>query len=109
MGNEFVSHQERGVGTSATPVYTAGAGVSAVVIGMTIANVLGSSTSCHVQMYDGTNYTDIVAEGTPLPAGSSLICAGGEQKIVVPDGYSLAVTMADSASSDVNLSILEMT
>jgi len=96
------------VGTSPVDVYTAGAGVQSTVIGMTIANILTSSVSASVLIYNasGTNTVYMVKDATVAPGGT-LIAIGGEQKLVLEAGDKIRVQMSAASSGDVIVSLLE--
>ena len=52
MPNTFKNQLQAAVGTSPTTIYTAGAGVSTTVIGMTIANILNTTISTVSRIID---------------------------------------------------------
>ncbi len=97
-----------GVGTSAVDVYTAGSGIQATVIGMTVANIVASPVSASVIIYNaaGANTVHMVKEAT-VATGGTLIAIGGEQKLVLEAGDRVRVQMSAASSGDVILSILE--
>jgi hypothetical protein len=59
-------------------------------------------------MSDGTNVTNIVKD-VPIPANSSLIAIGGDQKVVLMVGDRIVVTSDTASSLDVLMSFLEIT
>lgn len=96
------------VGTSVRDVYTAGSGVQATVLGMTIANIITSPVSASIIVYNaaGSNTVYMVKEAT-IAAGGTLISVGGDQKLVLETGDKLQVQMSAASSGDVIVSILE--
>lgn len=96
------------VGTSAVDVYTVGAGIQSTVIGMTVANILPTSVSASIIIYNalGTNSVYMVKEAL-IATGGTLIPIGGDQKLVLEAGDKIRVQMSTASSADVIVSILE--
>jgi len=110
---EFKNSSASGIGTGFTDVYTCpGTAKSAIVFGMSVANMLSTGNAItiesRVEDLSATTYVHIVAPGTPIDPGSSLVIAGGVQKIVLEPGDKIQVSSSDSSSADVMLSILEI-
>ena len=61
-----------------------------------------------IALSDGTNVTNIVKD-VPIPANSSLIAIGGDQKVVLMVGDRIVVTSDTASSLDVLMSFLEIT
>lgn len=110
MANTFTRKLARGVGTTPDRVgsYTVAANTRAVVVGFTVTNTTGSSVAANVFINDGAANTSI-STNAPISSGSSLILAGGDQKLVLITGDSLYVQSSASSSLDVVVSILEIT
>lgn len=110
MANTFKRFLSRGIGTSATSVgsYVVAASTQTTLIGLSVANISASAVSITVALYDGTNSTHLIKDA-PLLAGSTLIIAGGDQKIVMQTGDSIRVTSTAVASVDAIISVLEVT
>lgn len=108
MANTFKNQLQAAVGTSATTIYTAGAGVSTTVIGMTIANILNSSITANVIVTSGASDYYLVKMASIDP-GNSLITIGGEQKLVLEAGDVLKVSTSNASAADVIVSLLEIT
>ena len=108
MGNVFKSKRSRAVGTSATQVagYSVPAATTAIVVGLSVANILNQQVTVTVQHNDGSNFTNIVANAI-IPAGDSLIVTDAE-KFVLETTHSVYVTCNTAAGVDVVMSILEM-
>jgi hypothetical protein len=109
MANTFKRKLSRGIGTSAIQVgtYTVGAGVTTVVIGLTVTNISGSAISANVFLNDGAANTAIVSTA-PISSGSSLVVVGGDQKVVLETGDSIYVQSSAASSVDVVMSIMEI-
>lgn len=109
MANTFKRKLSRGVGTTADEVgaYTVGAGVTTVVIGLTVTNTSGSAISANVFLNDGIANTNIVSNA-PISSGSSLVVVGGDQKVVLETGDSIYVQSSAASSIDVVMSIMEI-
>jgi len=111
MAIEFKNHVTDNVGTGFTDVYTCPGGLrSAVVFGMTIANVIATPITVEATLEDlsETTTVHVVAPGTPIETGSSLVPAGGIQKFVLEPGDKLKVSSSDNNSADVVVSVLEL-
>ena len=110
MSNTFKNVTATSVGATLTDIYTAPASTTVVIIGASCANILGSATSVMIDLVPASgDQVKIVAENTPVPVGSSLIFAGGTQKIVLEAGDIIKVKAEHADAIDVALSILEMT
>jgi hypothetical protein len=107
--NTFKRYASRSVGTSATAVgaYTVPANTQVTMIGLSIANVTNTALSVTATLYDGADSTNIV-KNAPLLSGSTIIIAGGDQKIVMQPGDQIRVSSTVSSSIDAILSILEI-
>lgn len=108
MANTFKNAISASIGTSAVDVYTAGAGVTATVIGMTVANRTASSIDVDVQVTDTSGTTTAyLVKGAPVPEGGSLVVIGGDQKVVLETTDKITVTSDTASSADVTVSVLE--
>jgi hypothetical protein len=108
MANTFKNQLQAAVGTSPTTIYTAGSGVTATVIGMTIANILNTSITANVILTSGGNDYYMV-KMAPIDPGNSLITIGGEQKLILEANDVIKVSTSDASAADVILSLLEIT
>jgi hypothetical protein len=111
MANAFKTYTSRNVTNSLTAVgsHTTGASTTETVIGLTVSNILGTAVNVTVTHNDGANDTHILKDA-PLPAGSSIVPIGGDQKIVLETGHSIKVASDNaSASIDAVMSLLEQT
>ena len=110
MANTFTRKLSRSVGTSLTAVgsYTVGASTDVTVIGLTVANTTASQVLVDATLNDGSNDTYIV-KNAPVPAGSSLVIIGGDQKVVLTTNDSIKVKSDTASSVDAVMSILEIT
>lgn len=110
MANTFKNQTLKAVGNTAQNVYTAGAGVQATVIGMTIANITASPISANVILNGGniTGNVYLVKEATVAPGGA-LVPVGGDQKLVLEAGDYLQVNTSVASSADIIVSVLEIT
>ena len=104
MANAFKNHLASSVGTSASSVYTVGAGVTATTIGMNIANI--TAAQILVDAYITSGGTDYyIVKGAPIPSGSALSVLDGK---IVLEAADVVKVISDTASSaDVILSVLE--
>lgn len=108
MPNTFKNSFQQAVGQSEVTVYTAGSGVQATVIGMTVANITTGVVKANVFVNSsGTNYF-LVRDATIEP-GSALVPIGGDQKLVLEATDYLRVQSDTTSSLDVVVSVLEIT
>lgn len=108
MANTFKNQLQAAVGNSPSTIYTAGVGVSATIIGMTIANILNTAITANIIVTSSASDYYMVKMATIDP-GSSLIAIGGEQKLILEANDSIKVSTSDASSADVILSVLEIT
>jgi hypothetical protein len=113
MAIDFKNSAVQGIDTGFVDVYTCpGTAKSAIIFGMTISNTLSSGSDITVQAriedLSATTYAHIVAPNTPISPGSSLVVAGGVQKIVLEPGDKIQVASSDTDSADVMISALEI-
>ena len=110
MANTFLRKTSQGIGTGATRVgsYTVASATQTTVIGLTLANVTGSTIYVDCDHNDGATDTALV-KTAPIPSGGSLIVVGGDQKVVLETGDGIFVTSDTASSADVVMSILEIT
>jgi len=110
MANAFKNALLPSVGTTGSDVYTAGAGVTTTIIGMTVANRESSIINVDVELTDtSTSTTTFLVKGAPVPTNSSLVVVGGDQKVVLEESDTITVTSDTAASADATISILEQT
>jgi hypothetical protein len=105
MANTFKNFFGANV-TANTTVYTAGGGVSATVIGMSIANLTTAPVSCNVFVTSSAADYYMVKNAT-IAVGGAFVPIGGDQKLVLE--ASDAIKVSASAGCDVILSVLEIT
>jgi len=108
MANTFKNSFQQNIGISPITVYTAGSGVQATVIGMTVSNVISSDVKADILVNSsGTDY--FLVKGATIEPGSALVPIGGDQKLVLEASDYLKVQSDTSSSLDVILSVLEIT
>jgi hypothetical protein len=110
MANTFKTKTQQGTGTSLTQVasYACPANTATVIVGLTMANTTTAEINVDVTHYTGSVDT-YLGKGIPIPAGSSVVPIGGEQKIVLEPGCSIRVKSNTAASLDTIMSIMEIT
>jgi hypothetical protein len=116
MANTFKLKTKTGVnGAALTAVYTVPSSTTAVIIGLTIANIKGASITADAQIVtassSGENADDVyIVKDVPLPAGSSIEVMSGN-KIILEAGdiVKASGSNASGADADVILSIMEIT
>ena len=105
MANTFKNYFVKNANTTAQTVFTAGAGVQATVIGMTVANLTTAPVSANVFITAGGTDYFLVKEAT-VAVGGSLVPIGGDQKVVLEATDALKVSA--TANCDVICSVLEI-
>ena len=101
-------------------MYEAGSGVTAIVLGLVLANIHTSQVTATVRLVSGTtnrggateslvsNGTSIIVKDAPIPVGSSLeLMAGNKVVLEVDDQITIDCSVADKLSG--TLSIMEIT
>lgn len=113
MANTFKLKTKASIGTSLTTVYTVPTSTTTVVIGLTVANILGSSVNASAQIVTasttGDNADDVYfIKDIPLPSGSAVEIMAGN-KINLEAGDIVKVKSNTASSLDATLSIMEIT
>lgn len=113
MASTFTVKTSRAIGATATKIgaYAPGAGVATTVIGLTLANVTNTAITVSAFHNDaaGTGGANThLIRNAPIPAGSSLVIVGGEQKVVLANLHSIFVSSNTASSVDAVMSVLEV-
>ncbi len=115
MANTFKLKTKSGVnGSALSTVYTVPANTTAVIIGLTISNIKGSSITADAQIVTasstGENADDVyIVKAVPLPAGSSIEVMSGNKIILqAGDVVKSGGSNASGNDADVILSIMEI-
>ena len=106
--------------SSGTPyvMYTTGSGVTAVVLGLTLANIHTAQVTTTVRLVSDTanravtnntaNGTSIIVKDAPIPVGGALeLLAGNKVVLEATDQITIDCSVADKVSG--TLSIMEIT
>ena len=108
MANAFKNYFLKNPNTTSQNVFSAGAGVQATVIGMTIANITNAPITANVTLTSsGTSY--FMVKNAIIASGGALVPIGGDQKVVLEATDYLQVQTSAADSADVILSVLEIT
>jgi hypothetical protein len=107
MANNFKLKTKASVGVTTVGIYTAPASITTTVLGITLANVSGSSINATVGIARTLADDVSIIHNVPIPQGSSLEFMAGNKIILEPDDI-VTVKSDVSISLDVSLSILEM-
>ena len=113
MANTFKLKTKAGIDASLVTVYTVPSSTTAVIIGLTIANIKGASITADAKIVSDTSDTETnadvyIAKDIPLPAGSSVEVMAGN-KIVLQATDEVWVKGSVTDAVDVILSIMEIT
>jgi hypothetical protein len=108
MANSFKNSIIPSIGTSPIDVYTAGPGVTATIISLSIANRIDFATTVDVQITDSsTSNTAFLIKSVAVDPGAAFVLAGADQKIVLESADKITVTSSLGSSVDCVISILE--
>jgi len=104
MAQNFRRYTSNDVGTSAATLFTSDS--CDTVVGISVANVTGSSVIASVYINDGSNDIYLIKDA-PIPAGSSLQVLDGGAKFVVQANDALKVVSDTASSLDVWVSTVD--
>lgn len=111
MANTFKNRITKSIGTQGNDIYDAGTGVTATVIGASIANKHTAAITISAVVFDASvgvsGDTAYLVKDAPIPVGGSLVLVGGDQKVVLEAGDKITVTSSASSSADAVISVLE--
>lgn len=107
MANNFKSYLSKNVGTSPASVLTAASATQTTVIGLACSNVTTSVITISVYITRSAVDYYIVKDAT-VPVGGTLVAVGGDMKVVLQASDVLKVVSSAASSSDVTLSVLEI-
>ncbi len=108
MANTFKLKTKASVGVTTQNVYVVPAATTTTVIGITLANVSGSSINVGIGVTRASTDDVNLLRSVPIPQGSSLEVMGGNKLVL--EATDTLTAISDVASSlDVSVSILELT
>jgi hypothetical protein len=108
MANTFKLKTKASVGVTTENVYVVPAATTTTVIGITLANVSGSSINVGIGVTRASTDDVNLLRSVPIPQGSSLEVMGGNKLVL--EATDTLTAISDVASSlDVSVSILELT
>lgn len=108
MANTFKSFGSAAIGTSDQNVYTVPGATQAVLLGITVANIISSTVSVSVKITkaSGTYY---LVKDAPVLVGGTLEAIGNGSKFVAETADIIKVVSGTAASVDATVSMLEIT
>jgi hypothetical protein len=109
MANTFNNKITTSVGTAQTEVYATDANTKATVIGINVSNNTTGTIVVDIVIEDALATQANIVKGVRIPSGTALAAIGGDQKLVMVENNRLLVQSDTAASSDVTVSILEIT
>ena len=109
MANTFNNNLTTSVGTTLTEVYSTNSLTKATVIGINISNNTENTIVADIVLENETAVQGSIVTRARIPAGTSLAAMGGDQKLVMVENNKLYVKTNVDNSSDVVVSVLEMT
>ena len=112
VGTSFFQVGANVAGASQSGAYAVPSSTQTTVIGLSVSNVTTSSVDVDVALSATmANTTNDISIGTtiPVPAGSTVVLIGGDQKLVMETGELVKVKSSAATSVDVIMSILEIT
>jgi len=108
MVNTFKLKTKASVGVTTESVYVVPAATTTTVIGITLANVSGSSINVGIGVTRASEDNVNILKTVPIPQGSSLEVMAGN-KLVLETTDTLTAISDVASSLDVSVSILELT
>jgi hypothetical protein len=108
MANTFKLKTKASVGVTTENVYVVPAATTTTVIGITLANVSGSSINVGIGVTRASSDDVNLLKTVPIPQGSSLEVMAGN-KLVLETTDTLTAISDVASSLDVSVSILELT
>ena len=112
VGTSFFQVGANSAGASQSGAYAVPSSTKTTVIGLSVSNVTTSSVDVDVALSATMANTTIdISLGTtiPVPAGSTVVLIGGDQKLVMETGELVKIKSSAASSVDVIMSILEIT
>lgn len=118
MANTFKRKLSKAVGTTATTIgasasnpggaYIVPAATTTTVIGLSVANITSNDITVDIMLNDGA-VDHYLNKSCILPAGTTIVSIGGDQKVILMTGDSIKVEASAADAVDVVMSILELT
>ena len=108
MANNFKLKTKASVGVTTVGIYTAPAATTTTIIGITLANISGSSINVGIGITRAVGDNISLLKNVPIPQGSTLEFMQGN-KIVLEATDTLTAKSDVAASLDVAVTLLEMT
>ena len=107
MANTFKSYGAAAVGTGDTSVYTVPASTQAVILGITVANIVSATVNVTVKVTKGSG-TYFIVKNAPVLVGSSIEVIGNGSKFVAEAADIIKVASDTASSVDAVVSLLEI-
>ena len=104
MAQNFRRYTSNAVGASPAAVYTANS--YDAIVGISLANILGTAITVSCYINDGSNNIYLVKDA-PIPTGGALQVLDGGAKFVVQNLDVLSVVSSDASSCDVYVSAVD--
>lgn len=106
MASTFTSFVAKDVGTSPVSLITVPSATVDTVVGLSVANTTAATINASV--YVTRSAVDYyIIKNASIPAGSTFIMSGGDQKIVLVAADVLKVVSDTATSADVIASVLQ--
>ena len=108
MANTF-QRVDAALGTGFSTAYVVPSATTGIIIGFRLTNIDGSA-SVNVEAKIGASGSTrhFIAPNTPLPAGSSLGCIEGGEKVVLEAGEIVELKASAAGDCEAQISILEI-
>ena len=104
MAQNFRRYTSNAVGTGATTVHTANS--YDCIVGISVANILGSTINVDIYINDGANDIYLV-KTAPIASGGALQVLAGGAKFVMQNADAIKVKSDTASSSDVYVSAVD--
>lgn len=108
MANSFKSYGSAAIGIVDSNVYTVPASTQAVILGVTVANIVTSTVNISAKITKASG-TYFIVKLAPVLVGSSIEVIGDGSKFVMEAADIVKIVSDTAASVDAIVSLLEIT
>src|SRR3990167_167230 len=109
MATTFLRRTEKAIGI--TPIliggYVVPASKATTIVGLNVCNITPGTVTANVAIANSSAIIVYLGVNVKIPAGSSFVPIGGDQKVVLQIGDSVHVAANTASSLDVYLSMVE--
>jgi hypothetical protein len=109
MATTFLRRTTKNIGQTTATVggYTVPTGKAATLVGVNLCNLLTVAVTANVAIANSSASLIYLAVNVKIPASSSFVPVGGDQKVILQVGDSVRVTANTASSVDAYISLVE--